>query len=412
MDKLYKSCRIIWRKRKKDGVKVAYLRFHPDIRNRGIKERCLGTSDPDEAEYQLRKFQESQEVHALDPEKYAETERRKEDVASFIPAFIGHKQAGGLGANSAKDYRRYLEAFAASANKAIGKVKRSDSETFLKSIEDAGYSAKTRDCYLTVLKQFGVWLVEEDVLDRSPFALVKRVFKPGKEVRSYLVLFEEQWRRVIEAAKVRSVESYLAENPNASSVSYLAKLKASGEERARMYAVNVFGLALRTSENFSLTFGDIDTKRKRVVVRPENAKIPKRFQAIPLDDRIMALLEEQRKFRALQLGRPVRRDDRIWSISEVKATEHLQKDAEHAGIPIQEGKSRLSFRSLRKSFASICIARGVDPPSLQQLMRHESIQTTLSYYVELQQDHVVEASSSIADLLSEPKKKPLQAVEA
>ena len=45
------------------------------------------------------------------------------------------------------------------------------------------------------------------------------------------------------------------------------------------------------------------------------------------------------------------------------------------------------FKDLRRTFATMCALRGVQPKALQNWMGHESITTTMKYYVISPEDH-------------------------
>ena len=54
--------------------------------------------------------------------------------------------------------------------------------------------------------------------------------------------------------------------------------------------------------------------------------------------------------------------------------------------------------SLRHTFATRCVERGVKPKALQKLMGHASISTTLDIYVHATEDEMVNEMSKFGEL--------------
>ena len=63
-----------------------------------------------------------------------------------------------------------------------------------------------------------------------------------------------------------------------------------------------------------------------------------------------------------------------------KSAKMLQKDCQAADIEVVNIRGKLKFHSLRHSTASFLIAQGANPKVIQEVMRHSSIELTMSRY--------------------------------
>ncbi|MCP3882370.1 MAG: tyrosine-type recombinase/integrase [Sulfitobacter sp.] len=210
-------------------------------------------------------------------------------------------------------------------------------------------SAKTRDGYGVMLRQFGQWLEDEDRVMRNPFRRFRRVKVAGRD--------ETFVRRALDLAEV-------------------VKLAEAVPERACLYYVAAT-TGLRRNELRSLLWSDIRIQgedvphidlpgfRDRVRVT-KNGK-PAR---IPLQPWVAELLLEHRT----ELHGPV-------FDMNARTAEMIRADAEYAGIPIEDDQGRvLDFHSLRASAATILLSQGVHPDDVQEVMRHSDIRTTIAHY--------------------------------
>jgi integrase/recombinase XerD len=167
--------------------------------------------------------------------------------------------------------------------------------------------------------------------------------------------------------------------------------------RNRTLLMTTYAAGLRVSEVTSLKVSDVDSKR--MMIRVEQGKGAKDRYTI-LSPR---LLEQLRGYWKLHQPRtwlfPATRDpNRKMDISMAQKIYYVTKH--RAAITRGHG-----IHTLRHCFATHLLEAGVDLRTIQSLMGHTSITTTMRY---LQvRSEMLDAKSSLLDLLSTPDIKPL-----
>jgi len=130
---------------------------------------------------------------------------------------------------------------------------------------------------------------------------------------------------------------------------------------------------LRKDELLQLKREDVLADRKKLKV--EDGKGGKR-RYVPLNDTARAVLE-----------RLLARKGSEYLFHDKKGKPF--KDIKKSFIPAVEraGLKDVLFKDLRRTFATMCAVRKVAPKTLQNWMGHESITTTMKYYVISPEDH-------------------------
>jgi integrase len=145
---------------------------------------------------------------------------------------------------------------------------------------------------------------------------------------------------------------------------------------------------LRLGELLNLQWADIDFARGKLLVRKKDFWVPKTGEReIPLNDGMVALLKKIKPSSANQKdfvfpgknGETLRR----------KLRKDLIRIARKAGI-----ENLTSIHALRHTFASHLVMRGVDLPTVQKLLGHSDITTTM-VYSHLAPDHLVDAVNKL-----------------
>jgi integrase len=145
---------------------------------------------------------------------------------------------------------------------------------------------------------------------------------------------------------------------------------------------------LRLGELLHLQWGDIDLKRKKLSIRKKDFWIPKTSEReIPLSEGMMAMLSKIRpsKFDTKDFVFP----GKDGKVLRRKLRNDLIRIAEKTGI-----SDFTKVHSLRHTFASHLVMKGVDLPTVQRLLGHASIQTTM-IYAHLAPDHLAEAVNKL-----------------
>ena len=112
-------------------------------------------------------------------------------------------------------------------------------------------------------------------------------------------------------------------------------------------------------------------------------------QFVPLSDPVLAILEQLPRidgnpyvFAGMKSGKPIQHYNRAW-----------QRIIKRAGIPY------IPPYGLRHNYASLLVSDGVPLPSVQTLMGHKSIQTTMRY-THHRPDHLFDATSRFGNIVS------------
>lgn len=342
------------------------------------------------AEIELRL--ERQEVGLVDPF----LEHRKRPVAEHLDGFEAHLQSRGRTAKHVRMSRARLEAaLAGMAVATLGELDPAAADRFLAQLRKDGRSAKTRDDYAAILRQFGAWLVDAGRWGENPFAKLGRTRTAADATFERRALTIDELRRLIAAAPQRSVQAYVTRHPGASAET-IAELRRAGERRAVLYALAAF-TGLRENECRQLRWNDLDLDGDPPTVRVRAATAKNRkTELVPLHADLVELLRTERKRSAADLGRPVRGAEAVvhvprWVVARLRA------DAAWAGLgTLEKGYSkhavrrltddegrRLDFHSLRATAATMLARAGVPLQQAQRLLRHSDPRITERLYTKL-----------------------------
>ncbi len=166
-------------------------------------------------------------------------------------------------------------------------------------------------------------------------------------------------------------------------------LGASPTEQRRIF-FTLLSTGMRKAELENLQWRDIDLKRKQIMIRQKEDWKPKSGERdIPISGSLQNLLQEIRKednrsapdeyvFRVKDAGR-----SRNWMREQLIK---IAKKAELADLT--------KLHTLRHTFASQLVMKGVDLPTVQKLLGHSDIQTTM-IYAHLAPDHLAGAVNKL-----------------
>lgn len=139
------------------------------------------------------------------------------------------------------------------------------------------------------------------------------------------------------------------------------------------------GTGLRSTEVCRLRVSDLDTDRGRLRVRGKGSyrhSMRERVLDLPAPG-LRAALADYLNARQPDLAEPLFASARGGELQHAAVDQLVARYRERAGV------GRLNPRDLRHGFASALVARGADPLTVQTLMGHESLKTTLRHYVAL-----------------------------
>jgi len=143
---------------------------------------------------------------------------------------------------------------------------------------------------------------------------------------------------------------------------------------------------MRKAELENLEWSDVDLERRKIRIHRKDIWQPKTGERdIPINQKLFDLLsnlkEKNEKVPQSNFVFP----DKEGGITKTKYRLQLIKIAKKANI-----ENLTKLHSLRHTFASHLVMNGVDLPTVQKLMGHSDIQTTM-IYAHLSADHLIEA---------------------
>lgn len=147
---------------------------------------------------------------------------------------------------------------------------------------------------------------------------------------------------------------------------------------------------MRKAELENLQWADVDFARRKLLIRAKVDWNPKTAnREIPISDELYNVIRDLKA-----KSRKVRNSDLVFTVknsghSHNRLRRELIKIATDAGI-----EDLTKLHTLRHTFASHLIMSGVDLPTVQKLMGHSNIQTTM-IYAHLTPDHLAEAVNKL-----------------
>lgn len=239
------------------------------------------------------------------------------------------------------------------------------------SIDGRTLSAASINRTLGLLRHMLNWAVGREYLDRTPF-------RRGTEVLVRLPRADNKRRR-----RVSEEEE--------------AALLAVASPHLRSMIIAALDTGTRRGEMLALRFGDIDSKRRVIVLRGETTK-SRRTRVVPIGtSRLLAVLEwlqldstggrksDQVPVFSNEAGEPLRTFKKAWQVAVLKAhgvSPEWRKGSYKDLTPAGQQRLReinLHWHDLRHEYASRLVERGVPLAQVRDLLGHASIVTTERY---------------------------------
>ncbi len=192
--------------------------------------------------------------------------------------------------------------------------------------------------------------------------------------------------------------NYLKENPTKG----VSKLKVTDAKKPRFlteeevdkllqncgeYLYPIFftflNTGMRLGELLHLTWNDVNLKQKKIHIVSKKFWNPKTGErTIPMNEEMTTLLKELKsKSNGSMFVFPGKNGERL----KIKLRERFMIVTKNCGFP-----DVTKIHSLRHTFASHLVMKGVDLPTVKNLMGHSDIQTTM-IYAHLAPDHLADA---------------------
>ncbi len=239
-----------------------------------------------------------------------------------------------------------------------------------------GLSAQTSNFYLQATKQFCRWMVQDQRAAESPLSHLKCV-----NVRT-----DRRHDRIsFEVDEIRRLLTVAAGEPE--------RFGMSGRERALLYRVAV-ETGLRRKELRMLKVSSFDFETRTVNVAAAYSK-RRREDTLPLRAETCTALQA---FFTGKMSVAKAFGGRYRQLTD-KTAKMIRADLAAAGIPYTDDQNRYrDFHALRHTTGSWLAANGVHPKIAQAIMRHSTIDLTMSRYTHILRGQEAEAVAKLPDL--------------
>jgi len=210
------------------------------------------------------------------------------------------------------------------------------------------------------------------LVDTRSWSLVKIVRNALQFFYKHVLEKEWVWVNIVKPPKVQTLPNILtqAEVP--------IVLNAVNKPAYRVYLLTVYSMGLRLNEALTLRPGDINAQLQQVHIRCSKGG---KSRMVPLPDLTLFFLRKHwatHRNRALifprQSGARINRQTTTVTLDCGSVQKSIKRAVEDGNIP-----RLITIRSLRHSYATHLLEKGVDLREIQSIMGHESPKTTERY---------------------------------
>ncbi len=272
-------------------------------------------------------------------------------------------------------------------------IERDVFERFLASMAADGRSARLRNAYRVAWIAFCNWCVEQRRLAVNPLNGLHAANEAADRRHVRRVLTDDEFARLLEAARTRPLEERRTRNRGASparlSEATVTKLERLGRERALIYQT-LAGTGLRVSELRAVRLCDVVLGGDTPYIHLDAANTKNgRDATLPLHamlaDELTAWIRDRKQWAAeegLAAGRPAPLPEEAPLFRfPVPLTHVFDRDLRAAGIAKEDSQGRrLDVHGLRARFATQLAKAGVPLQAAQRLLRHSDPKLTANVY--------------------------------
>ena len=222
-------------------------------------------------------------------------------------------------------------------------------QLYLNKLKSEGLKPATIKFYINAFRCFAKWMVNQGYAAIDSVPELPAVKVPRRQERSFEF---DEFAALLEAA---------AKGPE--------RFGLSGAQRRLVYLL-ALETGLRRNELRKLTPASFNFKKCTVFIGGDNTK-----NGDDTEQNLSPQLNQQIK----EYVRMMMPNVQLFNIPD-KSAAMLQDDCAAAGIEVNNIRGRLKFHSLRHTTASFLIALGNNLKIVQEVMRHKSIDITVSRY--------------------------------
>ena len=253
-----------------------------------------------------------------------------------------------------KSYVGSISLFARHYNRCPSDISEDEIKDYIAKLKSEGRSWSTVNLFISALNKLFI-----DTLD--DVRKIERVCRPKTEKKLPCVLSQEE---------------------------VIAILNATKNLKHKTLLMTIYSGGLRVGEACHLKIGDIDSARMRIVVR--NGKGHKDREVTLSELLLIGLRNYYKAYRPQSFLFPGQDKSKPYSQSSARAI--LKKALHRAGVA-----KKASPHTLRHSYATHMMDKGIDIRFVQALLGHKSIKTTL-HYCHLSKQAMASISSPLDDL--------------
>jgi integrase len=186
------------------------------------------------------------------------------------------------------------------------------------------------------------------------------------------------------------------------------------EEPEKTLTLLAAATGLRISECLGLQWADVEFSRQLIHVRRTwisgqvgEPKSRASKAAVPLHPMLAVHLDAWKK--TTLYGEPThwvfpseRLEGKQPRVANMLVADHLKPAAMAAGLIDKDEEVRFGFHNLRHSLATFLVSAGKDPKTVQSLLRHSDVQTTLNIYAHAQNSEKLNAQGAMLSAFFAP----------
>lgn len=301
-----------------------------------IQNDLLGILD----ENQMRRLSEALAKHLL-PLEATNTDETKSERSDLLPVFIAAKRVEGCSEKSLRYYESTIRNMLDSIGKPERQITTENLRSYLDNYQRRGTVSKvTLDNVRRILSSFFAWLEDEDYIVKSPVRRIHKV-KTGKTVK--------------ETYSDESLELMRDHCDNARDLAMIDLLASTG---------------IRVGELVKLNRNDVDFENRECIVFGKGSKQRKVYFDARTKIHLQRYLAERTDGHEALFVSLLKPYDRL-QISGVEI--RLRKIGRELEL------QKVHPHKFRRTLATMAIDKGMPIEQVQQLLGHQSIDTTLQY---------------------------------
>ncbi len=314
---------------------------------------------PKTYEEQRRALQE------IETEKKTATDRAKKEQITIADLFKDYIKLAETdkAANTARRerylFRDYIEPYI--GNDPVKNINKGHVENIKAEAIKKDLSAATINLILATLRQILNFAIDRNLISENPVSRVKKLKLDNRRVR---FLNEDQAEALLEAIKAKSIDTY----------------------RITLFSLH---MGLRAGEIFSLTWADIDQENGTVFIK--DTKTGHNRHAY-MTGKVRAEIQTMKKGQG---------SDLVFRPREYAKTKHMQLVSRtfnrcvndlKLNDGIEDPRQKIVFHSMRHTFASWLVQKGVSIYAVKELLGHRTL-TMTERYSHIAADHLRQAAA-------------------